>query len=793
MNLKNVGSVALSLVAVACIALGVGYNASTLGSDGAKVDAAQEPPSTPPQEVAQEETAAPVQQDACLIANDLSNEQLTEKGNTGSFWQAFGRKALVWVQDFLVAKILDLFWEIIIGVLILLFTPKYCWPWIRYKLVARGRKTFQNALKSSYLKIHWFTEPKKRNNYLWDGKIAVYSKESLTRKKENVLGYVAFKIQTFKRKKLPEQPTISVSRADLKAYQAAGGGVLFYVCVTPKETRVYYATLYPVKICELLVSNVEQEPYSLAFAPLPKNGLEQLAIITNIYQNVSLQASFYSNASAFDFRQFIENFDANDVESIFALNPKIIGAPYASPTSFLPPAQKKDGQFQNSITLSSEDIVKDEIPDSISFYVPDAHIETFLQEETQIYAKLKNGFTTPPLKPDCAKREFPNSTLLIDGQVFNVAVTFIRKKDVIKTKIGDCLEFEDGPECYTFFRCNDKRLSHFIEDLKLCLALANASSIMLCCDNQAQITIPITIIAELQDFLADKIEQYQKILKKLTRYAQLFEILRLDCNIDITTLTATDEIICNLLAETLIEKNPVELPKIIKPKCQFHWFPIRNQYVCLYIRPVRASKGYQLYDVLQNGNFTILNCKSRAKMLNEVLATLSVDALKSVANLNLPELCSMLKSLVESPNFEEINDLMLRCIAAFDECENPQSPRAVDLLQTAEALIAWLYQIAQDQSMDNYTFTRINQLQIFKRYRQFSNDEINYLKTLLQESADNIEIKFAANVLLDQLINAEVYWAEIQRNKKLRKIYQELPISTLYRRKQSQPPQLLHP
>ncbi len=68
MNLKNVGSVALSLVAVACIALGVGYNASTLGSDGAKVDAAQESPSinatAPPEtlaasvkEVAQEEAA----------------------------------------------------------------------------------------------------------------------------------------------------------------------------------------------------------------------------------------------------------------------------------------------------------------------------------------------------------------------------------------------------------------------------------------------------------------------------------------------------------------------------------------------------------------------------------------------------------------------------------------------------------------------------------------------------------------------------------------------------------------
>lgn len=67
MNLKNVGSVALSLVAVACIALGVGYNASTLGSDAAKVDAAQEPPSinataqpeTPPvQEAAPSETTS---------------------------------------------------------------------------------------------------------------------------------------------------------------------------------------------------------------------------------------------------------------------------------------------------------------------------------------------------------------------------------------------------------------------------------------------------------------------------------------------------------------------------------------------------------------------------------------------------------------------------------------------------------------------------------------------------------------------------------------------------------------
>ncbi|MBQ5789445.1 MAG: hypothetical protein IIW01_04085, partial [Thermoguttaceae bacterium] len=65
MNLKNVGSVALSLVAVACIALGVGYNASTLGSDGAKVDAAQEPPST--NATAQPETPSPVEDESLSL------------------------------------------------------------------------------------------------------------------------------------------------------------------------------------------------------------------------------------------------------------------------------------------------------------------------------------------------------------------------------------------------------------------------------------------------------------------------------------------------------------------------------------------------------------------------------------------------------------------------------------------------------------------------------------------------------------------------------------------------------
>ena len=47
MNLKNVGSVTLSLVAVVCIALGGSLNASTLESGGAKVNAAQSEVPTP--------------------------------------------------------------------------------------------------------------------------------------------------------------------------------------------------------------------------------------------------------------------------------------------------------------------------------------------------------------------------------------------------------------------------------------------------------------------------------------------------------------------------------------------------------------------------------------------------------------------------------------------------------------------------------------------------------------------------------------------------------------------------
>lgn len=78
MNLKYVGSVTLSLVAVACIALGVGYNASTLGSDGAKIDAAQ--PETP-----QIGTAGVVKQNNAEI---ITNSAARSFGETIGEWLA---------------------------------------------------------------------------------------------------------------------------------------------------------------------------------------------------------------------------------------------------------------------------------------------------------------------------------------------------------------------------------------------------------------------------------------------------------------------------------------------------------------------------------------------------------------------------------------------------------------------------------------------------------------------------------------------------------------------------------
>lgn len=82
MNLKYVGSVTLSLVVVACIALGVGDNASTLGSDGAKVDAAQL--EIPPTEEAAQDTstinATPV------LETPTKPEELKQRLKQYSIW-----------------------------------------------------------------------------------------------------------------------------------------------------------------------------------------------------------------------------------------------------------------------------------------------------------------------------------------------------------------------------------------------------------------------------------------------------------------------------------------------------------------------------------------------------------------------------------------------------------------------------------------------------------------------------------------------------------------------------------
>ena len=87
-----------------------------------------------------------------------------------------------------------------------------------------------------------------------------------------------------------------------------------------------------------------------------------------------------------------------------------------------------------------------------------------------------------------------------------------------------------------------------------------------------------------------------------------------------------------------------------------------------------------------------------------------------------------------------------------------------------------LYKIGQFRNDIVY---RINDLQIKKRLNIMTKEDIQYLKDILQNEGQN-DILFAANVLLDNEVLAQKYFAML--DKETKKCFKEYPIYTLYKK-----------
>ncbi|MBP3556693.1 MAG: hypothetical protein J6K20_03180 [Thermoguttaceae bacterium] len=753
MNLKYVGSVTLSLVTVACIALGVGYNASTLGSDGAKVDAAQEspstnvtePPETPPAKEAAQDTPSinatpvletpPVQQSGQQTLTEPKNEQVKKEKSEDSFWRSLDEKLVDVILDFVVAKFLDWFWEIILTIFSIIYgwkTRKRWFPWLCSKLFVHARESLKKTLKDPRLKIQWFTKFEKKNNFVWDGQIVIYSPGKL-RRKQNVDGYVSFKVKELERKKLPESLRFSVSKADVLNYRRAGGGILFVVCFTPQGFGVYYNLLTPMTLADL-EKNATKETLRLECAQLPEMAIDRYRLFCSFKTNVALQQSFFSSEREFDFQQFWKNIKVEDIEGLLVISP---------------------------IVSKNESTV-------------------IFHKDSEKYIGLKSGQLLP-CRPGTVTRTRKSSTsLIIDEQSFPLSIEIIEGDNLKKVKIGNCIEIEYKPEpqtTFTFFK--DQRLSNLVQEYELCFALAEASCIALRREEHTWLIPKDEAILEFQKHIKARAEVLNGDWQKCAQYFCLFNMLNLDCNIEMSSLTEGDWLMTQMLMGTLVGGQGIELPDETEPERKFIWLWLARQSVYLYAYPIENTNFYRLYDVCQKDFPPLLDCGTAEEKFCAILKGLSAKVLASARNLKLSTLCSWLRGLIEVPEFDRVNCLLLQCILAYDCCSDKASERAQELAQTIAELFEWINDIlTKCPNEGNSLIAYLNYLQFVKRCQPLSDEEKNFLNNLLDSEDSSVEFKFAAHILLDEYESASRYWKKFDEEHK--QLYRHFPIYTLY-------------
>ena len=101
------------------------------------------------------------------------------------------------------------------------------------------------------------------------------------------------------------------------------------------------------------------------------------------------------------------------------------------------------------------------------------------------------------------------------------------------------------------------------------------------------------------------------------------------------------------------------------------------------------------------------------------------------------------------------NTVLLQLLLAYDRSQN------TDQLKAAEELNEWIIQ-QKDKTMQSISI--LNRLQIIKRYREFTMEEMDCLYDLIENATFDRLIKVAAYLLLDNQEMAQKHFKSMRKN-----------------------------
>lgn len=514
----------------------------------------------------------------------------------------------------------------------------------------------------------------------------------------------------------------------MKNYLADGGVIYFVIYIkSPREYKIFYAQLEPIKLREILGEKTEGKT-NITLKNLPKEDFDIVNIFRSFLYNRKQQMSFIDN-----------------------------------PVYTLSTITDKYKDLKLGFTMSGLGLNKD-------------NFQTFIaNNNVYLYADSPNFPIPIPIMGQLTSLiaiEEDNKIISINNEVFYNKQTRERDGEIIRLYFGDSFEIVIKENTFTFNYNVKNNVRILKKDLKFLILMFE--------NNGFDINNHFFDMTDVlkQDTSFD-IEKNKENLKQYEELVEFLDYLNIDGDLDISKLTTNEFRDITTLRKALIYKEEVLLKENLSiTTCM----EIQNYSIALafYLKE-NETNIYTVEDLFQVENDILYskNIETNVETIVPIFRIMSAQDLAKSSNIHFESLIEKYKILNKEPNIlSDAHMFVLQLILAADLCMENDLKRA-NFLKTSLVFMEWLKNEIEDSDELSFTTLRLNELQIFKRLRKLTQSESENLIELADSNESPDDIKFGAYVLLDDKIRANKYLNKLHYEARV--IMKDYPIYNLFK------------
>lgn len=531
----------------------------------------------------------------------------------------------------------------------------------------------------------------------WDGTVFVYRNGK--QKKNDLIGRAPIQVKGTEKVFIFDTASFSCEVSDLNNYYRDGGCVFFLISVdtSVSTAKIFYSSLHVFDLKKILDDARSQKTITIKLDKFPQDDPNEMAtIFMSFVENSRKQTSFIGK----------------EIVSLDQLEKKGVGIESLSfNTSGVGLNIDNIGTF-----ISTHDFYLYAKPKGLDIDIP--------------VEKVRNAIVSKPVY---------GKVLVRDTEYFpSYSVLYEKGEPILRVGKGISITLDQQNRKVTVNFRPTGTLSDFMQDASCFIDMIESREITL---NGARLPFNGMSKIDLSKY-KDSLCYYKDVKKMLDLFGVTEE---LQCG----SLTDKDEINIRNFVNAVLYNRRIGFPDA---KDSVIHGPIKIANLSIWIWATRQEDGYyKLENFFQPHNIALFEGNDTAQC-NPILAShyllLNKEAFVHTSNIDYEVVKSDLCSMKYHPLLIECTTLMmLNILRGYDE----QKEKDARLLDLAEAVCSWL---SLDKETVEYPILRLNQLQIEKRRRSLTTQEVIELGKLTSTEYP-ANIRCGAYLLMDDSAEAQ--------------------------------------